>query len=146
LLRARPIFSSIVQAAGRANRHGEAEPAEVLVFPFIRDDGKDPRRLVYRGSEVTRFTDAILDEAPEIADSDVARWLESYYRRCWEANPHTTSLQHFEAAARGQWSKLAENEPFQEDLPGLDVFIPGAERFLPRRFRRLLGDFGVGSA
>jgi len=136
VLRARPIFSSIVQAAGRANRHGEGTPAEVLVFTFHRDDGEDSRR----------FTDEILEEAPEIAETDVADWLERFYEQCWEANPHLTSLQRFKAAAKGQWTELAGQEPFQEDLSGLDVFIPGAERFLPQRYQPLLRAFGVETA
>ena len=47
----------------------------------------------------------------------MAQWLSWYYARCWEANSHLKSLEYFKAAARGQWSKLAGNEPFQEDRP-----------------------------
>ena len=146
ILRARPIFSSVVQTAGRANRHGEGEPAEVLVFPFVREDGQEARKWVYRDRDAVRFTDEVLDEAPDMPESNVAHWLECYYQRCWGANRHLTSLQSFEAAARGQWSLLARNEPFPDDLPGLDVFIPGAERFLPCRYQRILGRFGVATA
>ena len=146
VLRARPIFPSIVQAAGRANRHGEGSPAEVIVFPFVRDDGNDSRRCVYKDKFANDQTDDILRKAPKIAEADVTHWLETYYQNCWLNNPHLTSLQRFEAAAKGQWSELAQNEPFQEDLPGLDVFIPGAERFLPPRYRPLLSKFGVQTA
>ncbi len=146
ILRARSVFSSIVQTAGRANRHGEGAHAEVIVFPFVREDGKDSRWSVYRDSDAIRVTDDILNKAPKIAETDVAQWLDFYYRECWKANPHTTSLQSFEKAAMGQWSELAKKEPFQEDLPGLDVFVPGAERFLPKRYQPRLRAFGVETA
>jgi hypothetical protein len=146
ILRARPVFPSIIQAAGRGNRHGEGTPAEVLVFEFIRDDGEETRRWVYRDKTANQQTDQILEEAGEIPETDVAYWLAQYYERCWEINPHRTSLQAFEAAAQGKWSELAGKGPFQEDLPGKDVFVPGAERFLPSRYRRLLGRFGATTA
>ena len=146
ILRARPIFSSVIQTAGRANRHGEGEPADVVVFPFVRDDGKEARTWIYKDKDAIRFTDEVLDEAPGMPEADVARWLKCYYDRCWEANRHLASLECLEAAAKGQWSRLAENEPFQDDRPGLDVFIPRAERFLPRRYQRLLDKFGVTTA
>ncbi len=146
ILRARPVFPSIVQAAGRGNRHGEGTSAEVLVFDFIRDDGQETRQWVYRDKTANQQTDRILQEAGEIPETDVACWLEEYYRRCWEANPHTTSLLAFEAAAQGKWSELAGKEPFQEDLPGRDVLVPGAERFLPRRYQQLLGKFVATTA
>ncbi len=146
ILRALPIFPSVIQSAGRGNRHGEGEPAEVLVFPFARDDGTDTRPFVYRDRDAIRFTDEIFARAPAIPETEVAKWLSWYYARCWEANPHLKSLEYFEAAARGQWSKLAGNEPFQEDRPGLDVFIPGSERYLPSRYQHLLAKFGVDTA
>ncbi len=146
ILRALPIFPSVIQSAGRGNRHGEGGPAEVLVFRFLRDDGADLRPFVYRDRDAIRITDEIFAQAPMIPETDVAHWLSWYYARCWEANPHLKSLEYFEAAARGQWSKLAGNEPFQEDRPGLDVFIPGSERYLPSRYRRLLAKFGVDTA
>jgi CRISPR-associated endonuclease/helicase Cas3 len=146
ILRARPIFPSIVQAAGRANRHGEGALAEVVVFTYHRDDEKDSRCFVYKDKDAVRLTDLILAESPEMAEADVARWLEYYYSRCWEANPHLTSLQRFDAAARGKWTELGGQEPFQEDFSGVDVFVPGAERFLPRRYGSLLKSFGAETA
>jgi CRISPR-associated helicase Cas3 len=146
ILRARPIFSSIVQAAGRANRHGEGPPAEVIVFPFVREDGTDPRKFVYRDPDAVRFTDELLNLAPEIPESEAECWLQWYFKKCWEANRHVKSLEYFEAAAHGQWSQLAKLEPFHEDQPGADVFVPGAERYLPTRFQPFLKQFKVETA
>jgi CRISPR-associated endonuclease/helicase Cas3 len=146
ILRARPVFSSVIQAAGRGNRHGEGASADVIVFPFVRKDGTESRKLVYKDENVCSITDSILASAREIKETDVGDLLNDYYKRCWDTNSHMKSLDYFESAACGQWSRLAENEPFEEDLPGLDVFVPGAERYLSRRDRSLLDRFEVNTA
>ncbi len=48
ILRARPIFSSVAQTAGRANRHAEASTATVEVFDFVRENGADSRKWIYK--------------------------------------------------------------------------------------------------
>jgi CRISPR-associated endonuclease/helicase Cas3 len=146
LLRALPIFSSVAQAAGRANRHNEGEPAEVLVFPFVRDDGKDSARFVYRDESMTANTVRALLEHPYLPEERLPGVLAEYYRRCWEQNPHTTSLQWFDDAAAGKWSVLSGKEPFGADCPRVAVFVPGAERWLSREQGTLLGDFRTTTA
>jgi CRISPR-associated endonuclease/helicase Cas3 len=156
LLRARPIFSSVAQAAGRANRHGEGERAEVIVFTFLRTDGKDSRKWIYgrrkKGEPENHATtemdktDALLAERPELLEEELPGALAEYYSRCWAANPHLTSLQWFGAAARGKWSELAGKEPFGGDYPKVAVFVPGAERFLAAGHRAVLESFGTDTA
>jgi hypothetical protein len=146
LLRALPIFSSVAQAAGRANRHGEGNPAEIVVFPFVRADGGDSARFVYRDDVMTAQTRRTLAEYPHLAEDLLPSVLSEYYRRCWEQNPHTTSLGWFEEAAKGRWSALAGKEPFGADCPRVDVFVPGAERWLAAEHQAALGEFGAGTA
>jgi hypothetical protein len=146
LLRAVPVFSSVAQAAGRANRHREGELGEVIVFPFARDDGKDSRRFVYKDRSATSNTDRILLEYPTILEESLADVLGEYYRRCWEQNPHMTSLQWFGEAARGNWSALAGQEPFGGDFPKVDVFVPGAEHYLSENYFPKLTKYGAQSA
>ena len=146
LLRALPVFSSIAQAAGRANRHGEGEPAEVVVFSFVRDDGKESRRFVYKDKAATTHTDGILVEHPILAESELPAVLAEYYRRCWGQNPHTTSLQWFGEAALGKWSSLAGKEPFGGDYPQVDVLVPGAERYLSEQYQAKLREFQADTA
>ena len=56
------------------------------------------------------------------------------------------SLGWFEQAARGEWSALAGKEPFGADYPRIDVFVPGAEVYLPENHRKVLRQFDCDSA
>lgn len=145
LLRASAVLPSIGQAAGRANRHGESNPADVQVFPFIRDDGTLSRKFVYRDGLATTHTDRLLAQHPDLAEMDLGPVLAEYYRGLWEQNPHTTSLQWFSAAALGRWSELAGLEPFGGSYPQTEVVVPGAESYLPERYRPELAKFGVAT-
>ncbi len=146
LLRARSTFQSIAQTAGRGNRHGESEPAEVIVFPFHRDDGKDSRRFVYKDSTFVAMTDKVLATNPELAESDLSRVLKEYYDSCWNENDRRESLGWFTEAAQGKWSALASREPFGGDYPRIDVLIPGAEVYLAEHHRAILRGFDCESA
>lgn len=147
VLRAVPIYSSIAQAAGRANRHGEGKtPAEVVAFPFRRDDGSDSRRFVYRDETARRHTDGTLRDFPDLPEGRVAEALDEYYRRCWAENPVTACLQQFESAALGRWSEIAGLGPFSESVPEVEVFVPGSERYLIPQMRPLLDRLGVSDA
>jgi CRISPR-associated helicase Cas3/CRISPR-associated endonuclease Cas3-HD len=141
LLRARPIYSSVVQAAGRANRHGEGQPAEVVVFPFVRLDGKDSRMWVYRDETACQQTDQVLRARPRLTESEVPGALESYYREWWSRCKYGASLAMLEKAARGEWSAVAGLTPFSDDMPREEVFVPGSEGYLSEEGRKLLGHF-----
>ncbi|MCY2987659.1 MAG: CRISPR-associated endonuclease Cas3'', partial [Planctomycetota bacterium] len=146
LLRALPVLSSIAQAAGRANRHGEGEPVEVCVFRFLRDDETDSRPFVYRDRTALRQTDALLQPDSRLPEERLPAVLDEYYRRCWAENAQTGPLERFGEAARGRWSALAGLEPFGGDGPRLEVFIPGAEQYLSDKMRGLLQHFGAVDA
>jgi CRISPR-associated endonuclease/helicase Cas3 len=143
LLRARPLFSSVVQAAGRANRHGEGRPAEVRVFPYVRPDGQDSRPWVYREQTARQQTDAVLAAFPELSERDVPGALDSYYREWWSRCPYGASLEMLERAARGEWSAVAGLKPFADDVPQAEVFVPGAEVYLTPEGRRLMERFDL---
>jgi CRISPR-associated helicase Cas3/CRISPR-associated endonuclease Cas3-HD len=141
LLRARPIFSSVVQSAGRANRHGEGEPAEVTVFPFIRPDRKDSRPWVYREETARTQTDEILCRCPCLAEADVPAALEAYYQEWWRRCQYGASLDMLEKAAHGEWSAVAGLTPFADDMPRCEVFVPGSDSYLTAEGRKLLSHF-----
>jgi CRISPR-associated endonuclease/helicase Cas3 len=147
LLRAVPIFSSVTQAAGRANRHGEgAIPAEVLVFPFHRDDGTHSRRFVYRDATACRHTDAVLQEHPVLAEREIPAVLRDYYERCRSENAHTACLEQFSTSAHGQWSALAGLKPLDDGAPEHEMFIPGTDRYLDPRLSPLMDRLAPGGS
>jgi hypothetical protein len=156
LLRARPVFSSVAQSAGRANRHGEGGRAEVVVFSFLRADAKDSRKWIYgrrkkgepenHATTEMKKTDELLEERPHLSEEELPGALGEYYARCWREDPHLTSLQWFGAAAKGKWSELAGKEPFSGDYPKVEVFVPGAERFLAAGYREALRSFATDTA
>ncbi len=124
ILRALPVFPSIAQAAGRANRNGEGGQAEVHVFRLAGKEGRESRPWVYRDATARRQTDALLAQTPDLAEGALPQSLNEYFARCWRENPRSQSLEAFERAARGAWSELAGMEPFADSGPRRDVFVP----------------------
>src|SRR5262249_36238550 len=138
-------FHSLAQTAGRGNRHGEGEPAEVVTFVYLRDDGKDSRKWVYKDKTFCWMTDAILAEYPEINESQLGVRLADYYDRWWKENERTASFGLLDAAAAGRWSELATTEPFGDGYPRVDVFVPHADEYLADHYKAVLGDFGCAT-
>lgn len=126
ILRARSIFPSIAQVAGRANRHNEGQPAKVYVFPFKADGEKELRPYVYRDKTAIRMTDRVFEETPQIPETLVVSRLQKYYEDCWEENSQSALLKCFHNAALGQWSSLANLEPFGFSAQQDEIFVPAA--------------------
>ncbi len=127
ILRALPVLPSVVQVAGRANRHGEGQRATVTVFRYVRDDGRDTRGYVYVDETARRQTDALLEAHPEVHEEETHALLREYYERCFQENEHCALLQKLREAALGRWSELAGIEPFGSVPGGVEVFVPWPE-------------------
>lgn len=126
ILRARPIFPSVVQAAGRANRHGQGAQSSVVVFDYVRPDGRDSRSMVYRDAVARDETDRILTLGRILNEQDVDRALHDYYTHVFERNNYTGALERIQRAAYGTWSDLGGLEPFGASFPREPVFVPVA--------------------
>ncbi len=124
ILRARSILPSIVQTAGRANRHGEYSRAQVIVFDLVREDGADSRKAVYRNHVACELTDDLLRPGAELPEEKTAGALEDYFRRYARQSPDMQALQAIERAAMGEISALAGIEPFGPAIPTVRVFVP----------------------
>lgn len=126
ILRARAILPSIIQAAGRANRHGENTRAQVTMFDFVREDGSSSRHFVYRDAIMREETDALLTPGRMVEEPDIPALLNCYFDKVFERNHYTAGLQRIIQAAGGEWSAIAGLEPFGQDtfIPRLPVFIP----------------------
>ena len=144
LYRARPVLPSVLQAAGRANRHGLREAAEVRVFTFRRDDGKDSRPWVYRDAIAREETDRILVAGAEWDERDLDRTVEAYYQRLLERKPGRDAEGALAEAAAGRWSVLGGLMPFDEGPPRIPLFVPRDDLLDPGD-RASLQEWGVGS-
>lgn len=128
--RALSIFPSLVQAAGRINRHGQGDRGELIVFPFLRNGEKDTRRSVYRERLFREETDKSLDLQKRWAEHEFIREVDRYYARVFQRMQAEASLKRVSDAARGNWTELAQLTPFEEDGQRVSVFVPWGESFL----------------
>jgi len=152
VLRARPIFSSVAQTAGRANRHAEGSTATVEVFDFLRKDGADSRKWIYKNEHQTKITDELLPAGGSWSEAQTAGLIETYFDRLSDVDPNTAALNWFEDAAKGQWSKLAGLSPFDtldeeggNELAEQDarVFVLTGEAWITPLVKTWMEHFGI---
>ncbi|MEW6574140.1 MAG: CRISPR-associated helicase Cas3' [Bacillota bacterium] len=124
VFRALPVIPSVVQAAGRCNRHGENETGTVLLFKFRRGGTMETRGFVYRDKDQREVTDQCLVEYPGFEESASTTVVAEYYRKCFQRNTNQAFLQKIEEAANGHWSALAGIEPFGAEVFEYGVFVP----------------------
>ncbi|MBO8165039.1 MAG: CRISPR-associated helicase Cas3' [Brevibacillus sp.] len=145
--RALPIMPSVVQAAGRVNRHGEAERGILTLFRFLRNGEKDTRSSIYR-HHLLSITDDLLQRRQVWTESQMNELIETYYRTMFKENRFTASMNTILDAYRGEWSEVSKFEPFGQDLMRLPLFVPwqydeAARCFLPEQFVRLQERFAL---
>lgn len=125
IYRALPVFPSILQAAGRCNRHGEKKYGLVKVFPFLREGEKNTRLLVYKDPVQRRSTDEILQGKEQFGESESYSLMETYFKLLFVQNTYQQPLEFLERGALGDWEKLSSLEPFSEpELNKVSLFVP----------------------
>lgn len=125
VFRALPLVPSIVQAAGRCNRHGETEPGCLYLFDFRRGGTEDTRRYVYRDQIQRDTTDLCLQKYPSFEEIESIAVVTEFYRECFRRNTNQATLKKLENAATGHWSELSDIEPFgPEDIFTYGIFVP----------------------
>ncbi len=154
VLRARPIFSSIAQTAGRANRHAEGAIATVEVFNFVREEGSDSRKWIYKNEHQTKITDELLPAGGSWSEAQTAGLIKAYFDKLSDVDPNTAALNWFEDAAKGQWSKLAGLSPFEtldeeggNELAEQDVrvFVLTGEAWITPLVKSWMEHFGISN-
>lgn len=144
LYRARAILPSVLQAAGRANRHGRRQGAEVIVFDFRRDDGTDSRPYVYRDAIAREESDRVLVPGCTWEERELDDAVTEYYRRLLDRKPGSDVAGPLAEAAAGRWSVLGGLAPFQEGPPRVPVFVP-RDDLVDEEAGRELDGWGVAS-
>jgi CRISPR-associated endonuclease/helicase Cas3 len=132
ILRARPIFSSVAQTAGRANRHAEGAIATVEVFDFIREDGTDSSKWIYTNEHQRKITKELLPPDGKWSEAQTAELIDRYFEKLSYVDPNVMALDWFADAAKGQWSKLAGLSPFEtlDEDGGNELADQGARVFV----------------
>jgi CRISPR-associated helicase Cas3 len=153
LFRANAILPSIVQAAGRVNRHGEDETGTVLVRPFLRDGETDTRVFIYKQNMLRKLTDELLsgNETQRWPEAELRQLLITYYERMFQHNTYEACLQDIANACAGNWPALGSFEPFENEAFRLPVFVPWdvpkeMRRWVPEHYAQLLRRFDVKNA
>ncbi|MFD2671140.1 CRISPR-associated helicase Cas3' [Marinicrinis sediminis] len=150
LFRALPILPSIVQAAGRVNRHFEMEDrkGQLTVAPFLRGM-QTKTRNIYNES-LRQKTDKLFLVKSVWMESEMEALIRRFYEEEFHENNHQTGLTDIHAALNGQWPNLSKLQPFGADPFRLPLFIPWepAEEdmlFLPERYKLLMKQCSVES-
>ncbi|WAA09834.1 CRISPR-associated helicase Cas3' [Fervidibacillus albus] len=122
--RALPIFPSIVQSAGRVNRHmNDIQLGLLTVFPFYRGDEKDTRSMIYPKA-LQRITDRLIFSKKTFHELELAELVKVYYEEMFRQNSYETALVRIGDAYEGNWHRLSEISPFKEQYYTLPLFIP----------------------
>jgi len=151
VFRANAILPSIVQAAGRVNRHSEGPQGTILVRPFLRDGNLDTRKYIYRQDILRQLTDELLLSREIWFESELRDLLKNYYERMFHHNSYQTCLQNIAEAYSGNWPVLGSFEPFEEEPYKLPVFVPWdvpeeMAQWIPEHYLYLLKRFRIDNA
>lgn len=153
LFRANALLPSIVQAAGRVNRHAEGKPGTILVRPFFRDGKTDTRIFIYKQQVLRQLTDELLagNGKQEWNETELRQLVMDYYNRMFQYNTYETCLQDIADACAGNWPALGSFEPFENEAFRLPVFVPwdppdDLKKYIPGHYAQLLRRFRVSSS
>ena len=156
ILRARPILSSVAQAAGRGNRHAEGEVAHVEVFDLLRKSGRDARKLIYRNEQQRRVTDELLTLPGNWSEAETEKLVRAYFEKLSVVDANLSVLERFKQAAEGQWRRLASLTPFEmlDDDDGSEfrtelnasVFVATGDAWMSTQIETWMQHFGTKHA
>lgn len=122
--RALPILPSIVQAAGRVNRHLEhIQKGTVRVFPFYRGGEKDTRSYIYEKA-LQKITDRLLGLQDSWTETELIPLVKIYYQQMFAENTRESAMESIRDACEGRWKELTNFQPFAKDFLTLPLFIP----------------------
>ncbi|PWA13093.1 CRISPR-associated helicase/endonuclease Cas3 [Pueribacillus theae] len=145
MYRALPILPSLVQAAGRVNRHRELPIGKIETGIFLRDE-KDTR-FIY-DSSLCRISDELLFQRDEWYEHEMDALVKRFYEQMFTENSYESVLQDIEAAVGGNWEKVSRHDVFKsDDYYRLPLFIPfqweNEKNWISNPFKRLLEEFKI---
>lgn len=141
VLRALSILPSIVQAAGRVNRHNEGNVKGIIsVFSFKRSGEKDTRSFIYP-KNLQKITDQILSEKECWTESELTVLVQRYYKEMFSQNTYEGVLASIKDAYQGNWEQISQFHPLGEDYLRLPIFVPwdpdeSEKKFLSEKLKK----------
>lgn len=121
--RALSILPSIIQAAGRVNRHYEGiKKGIVSVFPFKRLGKKDTRSYIYP-KNLQQITDNLLLKKEIWTETELSSLVIQYFKEMFTQNTYEGILASIKYAYLGDWDQISRYKPFGDDYLRLPVFI-----------------------
>lgn len=147
MYRALPIIPSLVQAAGRVNRHGEKKMGTIETGKFLRN-GLDTR-FIY-AANLRRLSDELLFGKDRWFEEEVEDLVKQFYQNMFRENNYKSVLQDIKKAMEGNWESLSRHEIFGDnDYHRLPVFIPfdwkREEEWISPVLKDLINEFEVSS-
>ena len=124
IFRALPVIPSLIQAAGRCNRHGEGKTGRLFVFEFLRGGEKNTRQYVYRDADQRRATDICLIENKVFDELEATHLVRQYYDLCFQQNTRQAILEKILEGAQGYYASPAGLSPFGKHIPQYSIFVP----------------------
>lgn len=122
--RALSVLPSIVQAAGRVNRHNEGtEKGIISVFPFYRFGEKDTRTYIYP-KNLQKITDQMLFEKTIWTETEITVLVQKYYKEMFSQNTYEGILASIKDAYQGDWEQVSKIQLFGKDYLRLPLFVP----------------------
>ncbi len=139
LFRSNAILPSILQAAGRLNRHAIDDLGELNIFRFLREGKLDTRKYVYKDSEVLKMGDELLNEVHDEYELNEA--VKAFYIRLAQF-ARTGAEEILADAASGHWNAVAGLTPFKDDRHQVSVFVPFGDELISDSIRARMNKFG----
>lgn len=149
VVRALAILTSIVQAAGRVNRHRWwGNQGTLSVIPFLREGIKDTRTSVYKEKSIRNITDQLLYEKEIWNESETIDLIKIYYEKLFHQNTYDAEKKAIYEAYKGNWTELSKFKPFGDDDFRLPLYIPWVysdadTSILPPEFKKLQSLVGI---
>mgnify|MGYP000895704532 CR=1 FL=1 len=122
-------LDSIIQVAGRCNRHSRKEfIGNVLIAELTDNRGLSTWRNIYDEILIDKTKEAFINQ-PTFSEQDVGTIVDTYYKKILEG---LADIPVFERLAQGQWgeyTKLFDDE--DEETNYITVFVEENAKLLP---------------
>lgn len=145
MYRALPIIPSLIQAAGRVNRHRELPMGRIETSLFLREE-RDTR-YVYSTS-LRRISDELLFQKEKWYEHEMNSLMRIFYEKMFTENSYEAVLQDIQSAFLGNWPSVSCHDVFQsDDQHLLPLFVPfeweNQLKWLPNTILSLLNEFDI---